>query len=188
MASQKPEQPEDAIALLMDDHRRVQELFGEFKKFHASSQQGVDDLKQELIDAVCMELKIHTQIEEELFYPAAREALDDEDLMNEAEVEHDGAKDLIGQIEDGDAGDPMTCARFIVLGEYIDHHIKEEHQEMFPKLRKTPLDTIDLGRKMNARKAQLKSQMGMIPYDEIPSHGKEARQSLWERLTSARSG
>ena len=172
----------------MDDHRRVKELFAEFKRFQDYTQVGFDDLKQELMDAVCAELKIHTRIEEELFYPAAREALDDEDLMNEAEVEHDSAKALMEQIEDGDATDAMTCARFIVLSEYLDHHIKEEHEEMFPKLRKTPLDTIDLGRKMRARKEQIKAQMGMIPYDEIPSPGAGVKPSLWERLTSARSG
>jgi hemerythrin-like domain-containing protein len=188
MASQRSEQPEDAIALLMDDHRRVKELFEEFRKFQYFSKNDFDDLKQELMDAVCAELKIHTQIEEELFYPAAREALDDEDLMNEAEVEHAGVKDLIEQIEDGEAADPMTCARFMVLSEYIDHHIKEEHEEMFPKLRKTPLDTIDLGRKMKARKAQIQTRMGMIPYDEIPSPGAGAKPSLWERLASARTG
>lgn len=187
MASQ-PDQPDDAIALLMDDHRRVRELFDEFKRFQESHQQGMDDLKQELIEATCMELKIHTRIEEELFYPAAREALDDEeDLMNEAEVEHDSAKDLIELIEEGDASDAMTCARFLVLAEYIGHHFKEEHEDMFPKVRNTPLDTIDLGRKMKARKEQLKTQMGIIPYDEILSQA-DGRPSLWERLTSARSG
>lgn len=188
MASQLREQPEDAIALLMDDHRRVKELFAEFKRFQSYTQSGYEELKQELMDAVCAELKVHTRIEEELFYPAARDVLDDDDLMNEAEVEHAGASELIEQIEDGDAADPMTCARFMVLSEYIDHHVKEEHEEMFPKLRKTGLDTIDLGRRMKARKGQIQAQMGIIPYDDIPSPGAGAKPSLWERLTSARSG
>jgi hypothetical protein len=186
VASHKPTQPEDAIALLMDDHRRVKELFDEFKKFQESGQEGYEDLKQELMDAVCAELKIHAQIEEELFYPPVREALRDDDLMNEAEVEHQSFKDLIEEIEDGNAGDGMTCARFIVLGEYVQHHVREEHESMFPKVRATGMPTIELGRKMLARKEQLKAQMGMIPYDEMPAH--TGKPSLWERITSVRLG
>jgi hypothetical protein len=186
VASQKPSPPEDAIALLMDDHRRVKELFDEFKKFQSSRQEGYAELKQELIDAVCAELKIHAQIEEELFYPPVREALRDDDLMNEAEVEHQSFKDLIDEIEEGDAGDDMTCARFIVLGEYVEHHIREEHEDMFPKVRATGIPTLELGRAMLARKEQLKAQMGLTPYDEIPAH--TGKPSLWERITSVRLG
>ena len=148
----------DAIELLKQDHKLVQDMFKEIKKLHEAKEEGSDDMKQELMDSVCAALKVHTTIEEEVFYPAVREALgDEEDLMNEAEVEHDGAKDLIEQIEEGSASDPMTCARFMVLAEQIEHHVKEEHDEMFPKIQKTDLDTKALGAEMAELKAELES-------------------------------
>ena len=146
----------DAIEMLKADHKLVQDMFKEFKRLHEAKDEGSDDLKQELMDSVCDALKVHAQIEEEIFYPAAREALDEEeDLMNEAEVEHSGAKDLIEQVEEGSASDPMTCARFLVLSEQIDHHVKEEQEEMFPKLRKAEFDSAALGEEMAQRKAEL---------------------------------
>ena len=148
-----------------------------------------DGLKQELIDAACGELKTHAQVEEEIFYPAVRKALPHEDaLLNEAEVEHAGAKDLIAQIEDGSADDPMTCARFTVLAEYIEHHVKEGETEMFPKVRKAHMNLASLGKLMSERKQDLKAEMGLTPYDEMPSfaaNGAEKRASLWDRITTA---
>lgn len=181
----------DAIVLLMDDHKRVKGLFEEFKKFQESEEVGAEPLKQELMNAACAELKIHTTIEEEIFYPAAREALPDEDdLLNEAEVEHAGAKELIRQVEAGHAGDPMTCARFTVLGEQIDHHVREEEDDMFPKLRKSGMDLVGLGRKMAARKDELKGEMGITPYDEEGDDAKTGEKvpSLWDRLRDAAGG
>lgn len=173
----------DAIALLMDDHKRVKELFEEFKKFQASDGD-YEELKQELMDAACAELKLHARIEEEIFYPAAREALpDEEDLLNEAEVEHGSAKELIAQIEDGEAADDMTCARFTVLGEYIDHHVREEENEMFPKLRKSDMDLMKVGRHLAQRKEELQAEMDMADGDQ-----RRSRASLWDRLRSAASG
>ena len=164
-------------------------MFEEFKKFEDSPEGEFDNLKQELIDAACGELKIHAQVEEDIFYPAVRRALPDEDaLLNEADVEHAGAKDLIAQTEDGSADDPMTCARFTVLGEYIDHHVKEEETDMFPKVRKAHMNLGALGKSMSERKDELKAEMGVTPYDEVPdfaSNGAEKRASLWERITSA---
>jgi hemerythrin-like domain-containing protein len=149
----------DAIELLKDDHKVVQDMFREFEKLHEAKEEGSDDMKQELIDSVCAALTVHMQIEEEIFYPAAREALDDgEDLLNEAEVEHDGVKDLIEELEEGSASDPMTCARFLVLAEQVDHHVKEEHEEMFPKLRKAKFDAAALGVEMAERKAELEGE------------------------------
>lgn len=178
----------DAITLLMDDHKRVKGLFEEFQMFQEADQDGYAALKQELINATCNELIIHTTIEEELFYPAAHKALSDgDDLLNEAMVEHAGAKDLIAQIKAGNASDPMTCARFKVLGEQIDHHLREEETEMFPKLRKSKMDLKGLGRKMAARQEQLKSEMGVTPYDEEsddPQTG-DKQPSLWDRLRNA---
>lgn len=181
----------DAITLLKDDHKRVKELFEEFKKFGANTEGEYDDLKQELFDATCAELKIHAQLEEEIFYPAVRKALpEDEDLLNEAEVEHASAKELIAEIEEGSADDPMTCARFTVLGEYIEHHVKEEENEMFPKAQRAKLDLVALGKKMEARKEEIKADIGLTPYDEIPSFaesGAEIISSLWDRIISVTS-
>ena len=185
MASRNPPAPKDAIQLLEQDHREVQDLFSEFKKFQEAKQEGDDELKQEIIDTVCTALKVHTKIEEEIFYPAAREALgdDEEDLMNEAEVEHSGAKDLIAQIEDGSASDPMTCARFLVLSEQIDHHVKEEQDEMFPKLRETDMDLESVGMQLKARKDEL---MAGYEADKPGTNPDVKKPTLWDRL-SARS-
>ena len=111
---------------------------------------------------ICNELTVHTKIEEEIFYPAMRQALDEEDLLNEAEVEHASCKDLIAQIRKMSADDDMYAAKVIVLGEYIDHHVEEEHSEMFPKAKKAKkLDLKALGERMAARKSDLMSSMGM---------------------------
>ena len=105
---------------------------------------------------ICKELKVHTQIEEEIFYPATRAALPKEDdLLDEAQVEHDGAKDLIRQLDAMKPEDDFFDAKVTVLGEYIKHHVKEEHEEMFPKVRKTKLDLRELGMRMAFRKQEL---------------------------------
>ena len=178
----------DAVGLLMEDHKRVKGLFEEFKKFEEAPGGDYDELKQELIDAVCGELKVHAQVEEEIFYPAMREACPDEDaLMNEADVEHAGAKDLIAQIESGSSSDPMTCARFTVLGEYIDHHVKEEESEMFPKASAAKLNLVALAKEIVMRKNELKAELGLTPYDETPSfaqNGANQMASLWDRVKS----
>lgn len=155
MASREPASI-DAIKLLKDDHQAVKELFTEFKKFQEAKTEGADEIKQAIMEDVCSMLKVHAQIEEEIFYPAAREALpDEEDLLNEAEVEHTGAKELIAKIEAGSAEDPMTCAQFLVLSEQIDHHVKEEQDEMFPKVEKSSMDTRAIGEQLAKRKAEL---------------------------------
>lgn len=144
--------PQDAIALLRADHSKVTDLFEQFEKARD------DARKQKLAQLICMELKIHTQIEEEIFYPATRDALPkDEDLLDEAEVEHAGAKDLIAQIEAGSPSDDKWEAKVTVLSEYIKHHVKEEQNEMFPKVRKTQLDLKALGVQLTARKEELMS-------------------------------
>ena len=147
--------PQDAIALLRADHALVEDLFGQFEKARN------DDRKQTLATRICMELKVHTTIEEEIFYPATREVLPKEDdLLDEAQVEHDSAKELISQIESGKPGEKLWDAKVIVLSEYIKHHVKEEHTEMFPKVRKTQLDLKALGEQMRQRKEQLLEEMG----------------------------
>ena len=147
----------DATQLLMQDHKEVKALFKHYDKL-VKSEAG-DDEKQDLVRQICSMLKVHTTVEEELFYPAAREALgDDADLVDEADVEHASAKALIAQLEGTDpASDDHYDAKLKVLGEYIDHHVKEEEGEMFPKVRKTDLDLASLGEEMAARKAELSS-------------------------------
>jgi hemerythrin superfamily protein len=145
--------PQDAVALLRADHALVQDLFEQFEKARE------DKRKKTLAERICMELKIHTTIEEEIFYPAVREALPKEaDLLDEANVEHDSAKELISQIEGGGPGEDLWDAKVTVLGEYIKHHVKEEQTEMFPKARKTKLDLRALGEQLAQRKKQLQSQ------------------------------
>lgn len=146
--------PQDAIALLRNDHSVVEDLFEQFEKARD------DRRKQTLAARICLELKIHTQIEEEIFYPAVRQALPkEEDLLDEANVEHASAKDLIEQIEAGKPGDEYWEAKVTVLGEYIKHHVKEEHTEMFPKVRKTKLDLKVLGEQLRSRKEELQNVM-----------------------------
>jgi iron-sulfur cluster repair protein YtfE (RIC family) len=110
---------------------------------------------QELVQEVCNELKVHTTLEEEIFYPAVREAIEDEDIMNEAQVEHDSAKELISQLEGMKPDDPMYAAIFTVLGEYVMHHVKEEESEMFPQAKKSEIDLMALAEQMAARKEEL---------------------------------
>lgn len=141
----------DAIELLKKDHASVKKAFKEFEKMDHEDTATM----QELVTMVCNELKVHTTIEEEIFYPAVREAIEDEDLMNEAQVEHQSAKDLITQLEAMKPDDPLYAATFTVLCEYVEHHVKEEESEMFPEVKKAKLDLEALGEQMMARKEAL---------------------------------
>jgi hemerythrin-like domain-containing protein len=108
------------------------------------------------VQTVCEDLRVHTMLEEEIFYPAVREAIDDEDIMNEASVEHETAKTLIEQLENMEPDDPNYYATFTVLGEYVLHHVKEEEGEMFPEAKKAEdLDLEALGEQMRQRKEEL---------------------------------
>ena len=142
---------QDATHLLMEDHRKVEELFEQFEK--ASG----DGRKQQIARQICMELKIHAMIEEEIFYPALRGKIDDDDL-DEAYVEHDGAKLLINEIEAGEADDSFYDAKVKVLQEQIEHHVEEEEKirdNIFQQARATDVDLEALGERMAARKAEL---------------------------------
>ena len=140
-----------ALEMLKEDHDRVKKAFKEFEKLDREDGEAV----QQLVQTVCEELKVHTTLEEEIVYPAVREAIDDEDIMNEAQVEHETAKMLIEQLENMGPDDPNYHATFTVLGEYVKHHVKEEEDEMFPQARKTDLDFEDLGTRMRERKQEL---------------------------------
>ena len=142
----------DAIKLLTEDHNKVKKLFKEFEKL---SKKNDEEGKEELATQICKELSVHAQLEEEIFYPAVREAIDDDGLMNEAMVEHGSAKDLIAQIQSMAASDPMYDAVVTVLGEYINHHVEEEQNEMFPKVQKSDMDLEELGLEMAERKEAL---------------------------------
>ncbi len=149
--------PRDAIALLKQDHRTVSALFEEFEKAEEEEQSAI-------AQRVCQLLTVHATIEEELFYPAAKEAFEDEeseDLVNEAEVEHGSAKELIAKIEGMSSDDEHFKATVKVLGEYIKHHVKEEENELFPELKKTELDLKELGGRLADRKFALMEQMGI---------------------------
>lgn len=146
-------QSQDAIALLESDHKEVKALFKEYERLAQS--EAPDNDKQALATQICMMLTVHATIEEELFYPEAREALKEEDLVDEAEVEHASAKDLIAQIVAMEPSEALFDAKVKVLGEYIDHHVKEEENEMFPQIRKSKLDLAELGDRLTARKEQL---------------------------------
>lgn len=143
----------DAIAMLTADHKKVRGLFDELEKI--KSKKTSSEKKNDLVLQICQELAIHTQLEEEIFYPAVREAIEDEDLMDEAEVEHACAKELIAQLEEMDAQDDLYDAKVTVLGEQIVHHVKEEEGDMFVKAKKSKVDTGELGAQMARRKKEL---------------------------------
>ena len=140
-----------AVELLKEQHDKVKKAFKEFEKLDRED----TEAQQQLVQSVCEDLKLHTTLEEELFYPAAREAIADEDLLNEAQVEHETAKMLIEQLENMGPDDPNFHATFTVLGEYVLHHVKEEEGEMFPQVKKTDLDLEDLGSRMRSRMEEL---------------------------------
>lgn len=149
----------DACDLLDADHKAVKRMFKEYEVLMESKTRSAKDKRQELSIHICKELTVHAQIEEEIFYPALRAAIKETDLLAEAEVEHQTAKDLIAQIEGATAVDEQFDARVIVLGEYIDHHVKEERNEMFPKARAAKkLDLVTLRDQLEARKAELMEQ------------------------------
>lgn len=146
----------DAISLLMEDHEKVKKLFKEYEKL--AKHDDIDG-KVDIANQICEELTIHAMIEEEIFYPAARTALgEEEDLINEAEIEHATAKDLIAQIQEMAGDDPMYDATVKVLSEYINHHVKEEETEMFPKAKKARLDMEGLGVQLMERKEELSAE------------------------------
>ncbi len=162
----------DAIALLLEDHKKVQKLFKDFEKI---KEEDSDDGKQSLVKQICNELTIHTQVEEEIFYPAAREAIDEQDLLDEAEVEHASAKELIAQLQSMEADDELYDATVTVLGEYVNHHIKEEQDEMFPKVKKAKLDVQALGEEIMQRKQELQAEMGIAEPQEEEQEMSEMR-------------
>jgi hemerythrin superfamily protein len=152
----------DACDLLDADHRAVKKMFKEYEELSESRARNTAQKKVELAQRICHELTVHAQIEEEIFYPALREAIKETDLIAEAEVEHQTAKDLIAQIEGMGEADEMYDAKVKVLGEYIDHHVKEERSDIFTKARAArKLDLVSMRDELQARKEELMAEMGM---------------------------
>ena len=144
--------PADAIKLLKDDHKEVKGYFKQYEDLEDEAE------KQALADKICLALTVHAQIEEEIYYPAARAEIDDDDLLDEAEVEHASAKQLIAEIQAMAASDRLFDAKITVLGEYINHHVQEEEGDMFPESRDSNLDLAALGVQLAARKEELMAQ------------------------------
>jgi hemerythrin-like domain-containing protein len=138
-----------AITLLKQDHREVEDFFEQYEDLDNRR------AKAELARKICNALKVHTQIEEEIFYPAARKATGDEDLLDEALVEHAGAKHLVSEIESMKVGDDLYDAKIRVLGEQIKHHVKEEEKELFPEIESSDMDVAAVGKQLADRKAKL---------------------------------
>jgi len=148
-----------AIEMLKQDHKRVQKLLKDLEKVARDDDEGI----RELVETACLELQIHSMLEEEIFYPAVRaraENQEQEDLLNEAEVEHEMADELIAKLHAVEPDDPMYCAYFTVLGEYVKHHVKEEEQGLFPKVEAMKgLDLNQLGEDMMLRREELFAEM-----------------------------
>jgi hypothetical protein len=149
----------DAIQVLEEDHVKVEKAFEQFEKLGEED----SEQKQQIVSMVLSDLKVHTVIEEELFYPRLLEELSDddeiEDLLDEAEVEHTSAKELIAQIEAMDPEERLYDAKFTVLCEYVKHHVKEERNEIFPKAKKSDLDLDAIGEELENRKMELKQML-----------------------------
>jgi hemerythrin superfamily protein len=166
-----PKGPHDALHLLAEDHKKVKKMFDEFEKIKDKA--AIDDeQKQLLVETACAELTIHAQLEEELFYPAARDAIEETDLLDEAEVEHASARQLITELAAMQPGDDLYDAKFTVLGEYVKHHIEEEEKELFPKIKKSDLDLIELAEDMQERKMILREELGFTADEEEDEHGE----------------
>ncbi|WP_413165279.1 hemerythrin domain-containing protein [Aeromonas salmonicida] len=153
-ATSKNAATKDAIALLRADHKEVSDLFADYEKTRSNAK------KKALVAKICSELSVHTQIEEEIFYPAITTALKDKLLVPEATIEHGGIKDLIAQLEGAEPDGEMYDAKVKVLSEYVEHHVKEEQTGMFQKAKTTSLDLVELGARMATRKANLLAARG----------------------------
>ncbi len=166
MPTKKTKKTQTALTMLKDDHDNVKELF---EKFESAS----DGAKKKIVNEALNDLKLHAAIEEEYFYPALRQEMEDEDgLMEEADEEHHVAKVLIAELDAMTGDEDHWEAKFMVLAENIRHHIKEEEGEIFPKARKTDIDFVALGEQMAELKARLAEEG--VPED---SEAKMVRKS-----------
>ena len=153
----------DAIALLKADHKRVAALYAQYAGARSASK------KKSIVAAICQELSVHAQVEEEIFYPAVKAALKDKELVPEAQVEHATLKELIAQVKDKEPDGEVFDAKIKVMSEYTKHHVKEEHTEMFPKAQKTKLDMAALGARIAARKQELMADPALMEAPPVPA-------------------
>ena len=177
----------EIIEELKEDHKRVRAAFRAAEKLDA--EEDGEELK-EIVDQTCAELEIHALLEEELIYPAAREVLKEADLVDEAEVEHNSAKALIAQLRQMSPGDEKYAATFKVLGEYVNHHVKEEENEMFPGLQgRSGVKWEELQERMEMRREQLMAEMGLTQEaDEADETEEEEASEGTGRAGAARGG
>jgi hemerythrin-like domain-containing protein len=158
--------PADALALLRAEHEHVRLLFARYEGLR-----GLEDAEETMaavVDDLCDALIVHTMIEEELFYPALRAALDDDELFDDAELEHAGARELISQLEAMYPGDEHFDATLAVLFEEVEHHVAQEETEMFEAARASGLDLVELGHRLALRRAQLDDDMSAPAFDASP--------------------
>jgi hemerythrin superfamily protein len=165
---------QDVLKILIEDHKKVRKMFDQFEKMK-EDESADDEAKQMLVESCCAELTVHAQVEEEIFYPAMREAIDDMDLLDEAEVEHASAKQLITELASMQPGDELYEAKFTVLGEYVKHHVEEEEKELFPKAKKAKVDLVALGEEVMERKQELREELGLSAGDEEAEDDAEAK-------------
>jgi hemerythrin superfamily protein len=158
----------DAVSILTADHKKVKKLF---KDFEGLKESGSDAEKEELVAEICQELTIHADAEEQIFYPAAREGIEESDLLDEAEVEHASVRELVSQLESMSADDDLYDAKVKVLAEYVDHHVEEEQNEIFPKVKKAKLDLEGLGEQI------LEFKEMMSPDNPVPPTKTERSKS-----------
>lgn len=146
----------DVLAILQDDHKRVQKLFRQFEK--ADREDG--EALREIAEQACADLELHAALEEEIFYPALRDAIDagELELMEEAGIEHDTAKQLIAQLRELSPGQPKYAATFTVLSEYVKHHVEEEESQIFKHAKRAKLDLQALGEQMQVRRGELEAE------------------------------
>jgi hemerythrin superfamily protein len=165
MATRKQDKQEksgggmDATQLLKQDHDEVRKMFEEFESAD-------EDRKFELAAEICHALTVHATIEEEIFYPQVRAAIDAEDLMLEAEIEHDGVKQLIERIQEGEVDETQLSAMVNVLKEYVNHHVNEEQRKMFPRAKRAELDLAAIGRELQQRKTELEGEIATATIDD----------------------
>ncbi len=146
---------QDALELLQAGHQAVRKLFQDYRDLAGHDAPAAR--RKALAEQICLELTIHARLEEELFYPVVRDAIRDDDLMDEAEVEHAAARDLMVQILSMDAGEELYDAKVTVLGEYIEHHVREEEAEIFAKARRSGIDLARLGERLRVRRGELEA-------------------------------
>jgi hypothetical protein len=162
-----------ALDILKSDHVEVDKLFKQFDKFKASED---EEGMQQVAQAACNALRIHAEIEEDIFYPALREAADADDPLDEADVEHSHVKELVEELQDSAPGEHLFEARFKVLSEYVRHHVEEEESTIFAAARKSDLDLVALGEQLQARKDELSAGDGMLRAAQQPARRRDGQR------------